>query len=326
MQVKPSPVFVSLVALSLIGGAQHLPSPESRTPSPGFEFTQVHMGLPVRIVIHARDETAARAAALIAFARIAALDRMMSDHRVDSELRRLERRSGRYVPVSRELFDVLARAVAIAEVTGGAFDPTVGPVVALWREARRTRVLPDRDALADARAGVGWRLVGLDEPRTAIRLAAPGMRLDLGGIAKGYILQEALISLRAAGITRALIESGGDLVAGDPPPRRDGWRIAVPGADPGFAARASRLANAALASSGASAQFVEIDGVRYSHVVDPRSGLGVTSPRLARVIAADGATADALATALTIIDTRSARVVAARMPGVLISIDEGSSR
>ena len=255
------------------------------------------MGLPVRIRLYAPTDEAAKTTATAAFARVAVLDRMMSDYRPDSELRRL---GTTWSPVSPELFAVLARAAEIARATGGAFDPTVGPMVALWREARQSRRMPDGMELDAAKRLVGWQLVQLDGPRHAVRLARPGMRLDLGGIAKGYILQQALATMASLGVTRALVEAGGDIVVGDAPPGRDGWSIDVTGSEAEFVARAARLTNAALATSGPSAQFVEIDGVRYSHVVDPRTGLGLTNQLTARVIVADGATADALATALTV--------------------------
>jgi FAD:protein FMN transferase len=255
------------------------------------------MGLPVRIRLYSSSEEAARTAAAAAFARIAALDQMMSDYRADSELRRL---SSAWSPVSRELFAVLERAIEIADVTGGAYDPTVGPLVALWREARQSHRLPDASAIDAAKTLVGWRLVQLDPARPAVRLAREGVRLDLGGIAKGYIIQQALQAMIPFGVTRALVEAGGDIVVGDAPPGRNGWSIDVTGSDAEFVARAARLTNAAVATSGPAAQFVEIDGVRYSHVVDPRTGLGLTNQVTARVIAANGATADALATALTV--------------------------
>ena len=149
------------------------------------------------------------------------------------------------------------------------------------------------------------------------------MRLDLGGIAKGYILEEALHTLRSAGVRRALIEAGGDIVVGDAPPDRDGWRIDVTGADREFAARAAKLTNAALATSGPTAQFVEIDGVRYSHVVDPRTGVGLTNHVTAHVIARDGATADALATALTVARAGDVPRLLSRFPGVRVSVVQG---
>jgi thiamine biosynthesis lipoprotein len=265
------------------------------------EYSEVHMGMAVRIVLHAPDDRAARAGARAAFDRIATLERILTDYRPQSELRRLQERTRQWVPVSAELFAVLDRALDLARATDGAFDPTVGPLVGLWRAARTSGRLPGPAPLDSARALVGWRHLALDTTRRAARLALPGMRLDLGAVAKGFILQDALRVLRERGLRSALLEAGGDIVVGDAPPGRDGWRIETPGADHAFAARAAALVNAALATSGPAAQFVEIEGVRYSHVVDPRTGLGLTNGITARVIAPDAATADALATAFSVL-------------------------
>ncbi len=258
------------------------------------------MGLPVRIVLYAAGEHAAREAAASAFARIADLDEKLSDYRPDSELNRLSGTSGEWVGVSSDLFRVLRRAREIAERTGGAFDPTIGPMVALWRDSRRLGTLPAQGALADARARTGWRHLEIDDKTSRARLALPGMRLDLGGIAKGFALDEALAVLASRGVRRVQIEAGGDIVVGEAPPGHRGWRIEVPGADADFARRAAALENAALSSSGGAAQFVEIDGVRYSHVVDPATGLGLTHDRTVYVICRDATTSDALATAMNV--------------------------
>lgn len=285
-----------------------------------YEFTELHLGVPVRVALYAPDDAAARAAARAAFARIVALEHKMSDYRADSELRGLERRPGEWVPVSAELFAVLARAVEIAQASAGAFDPTVGPLVALWRGARRSGRLPETDVLEAARRLVSWRKLELDSARQAVRLAMAGMGLDLGGIAKGYILDEALATLAAQGIGSALIAAGGDIAVGDAPPGAAGWRIETPYADSVVAARARVLAHAAIATSGASQQFVEIAGVRYSHVVDPGTGLGLTNAYTATVIARDGATADALATALTVLGPERGADLVARYPGTTASV------
>jgi thiamine biosynthesis lipoprotein len=284
------------------------------------------MGLPVRIVLHAADEAQARAAARAAFARIATLDAMLSDYRPDSELRQLNARAGQWTVVSAELFEVLVKAVEIARASDGAFDPTVGPLVALWRESRRTGRLPEREAVGSAGALTGWRHLAFDRPRRAVRLALPGMQLDLGGIAKGYILQDALRILRARGVASALLESGGDVVVGDAPPGRAGWQIDSGDSDAAFQARARRLTMGALATSGPTAQFIEINGVRYSHVIDPRTGLGVTNHVVARVIAQDAATADALATALTVVGQDGARRMLDRFPDVAVSVKASVTR
>lgn len=265
------------------------------------EFTEVRMGVPVRMVVHAASDSGARTAARSAYARMAELEDVMSDYRPASEVRQLEHRAGAWTAVSAELFAVLARAVEIARASDGAFDPTVGPLVALWREARHSGALPAPAALDSARARTGWALLELDPTRQAVRLARPGMRLDLGGIAKGYILQEALGTLRAHGVASALVEAGGDVVVGDAPPGRAGWRVEVAGADTALRRVAGALVNGAIATSGPTEQFVEIGGVRYSHVVDPRTGIGLTARTLTTVIAGDGATADALATALGVL-------------------------
>ncbi len=286
------------------------------------------MGMPVRIVLYAPDEAAAVRAASAAFARIASLDRAMSDYRPDSEVRDLSRLSPAPVIVSPDVFRVVCRAIAIARDTDGAFDPTVAPLVALWRDARTTGRLPARAAIDAARALTSWRRVELDAARSSIRLPDPGMRIDLGGIAKGYILQAALTTLRGAGYGAALLEAGGDTVAGDAPPGQAGWRIA--GNDPDaekdtrrlFRRGSELIARAALATSGPAAQFVEIDGVRYSHVVDPRTGWALTSSVTAHVVAADGATADALATAATVAGARGLDAIRARFPAVRIYLVE----
>jgi thiamine biosynthesis lipoprotein len=275
------------------------------------------MGVPVRVVLYTADPRRAPEAAGAAFDRIAALDRMMSDYRPDSELRTLPR--GRPVRVSPELFHVFQRALEIAAATDGAFDPTVGPLVALWREARVSGRLPAAAAIDAARARTGWRRIGIDRARRTVTVPA-GIQVDFGGIAKGYILQSAVQLLRSRGIRRVLLEAGGDIVVGDPPPGRSGWRIDVGDAGTDFRKRAGALANAALATSGPTAQFVEIDGVRYSHVVDPRTGLGVTSPIVAHVIARDATTADALATALTVLGAEGVPRIQARFPDVHVSV------
>jgi thiamine biosynthesis lipoprotein len=283
------------------------------------------MGMPVRIALHASDQAAALRAATAAFARIAALDAAMSDYRADSEIRAVARLAPAPVPVSRDVYACVSRALEIARDTGGAFDPTVGPVIALWREARATGRLPARAALQAARGLTGWRRVELDQQRQTIRLPDADMRLDLGGVAKGYILQAALETLRAEGVPSALLQAGGDIVTGDAPPGTAGWRIEL-GRNELVAdlpqISYELIANAAVATSGPSAQFVEIDGVQYSHVVDPRTGQALTTATMAHVTAPDGATADAVATAATVLGTAGLSQLRKKFPTARIQLRE----
>lgn len=270
------------------------------------------------MVIHA-EAAVARSAARAAFDRIATLEQMMSDYRPSSEVRRLQERAGGPVPVSAELFQVLHTAVEVARRTSGAFDPTVGPLVLVWRDARRQGRLPAPGTLEAARALVSWRDLALDSGAFLVTLRRAGMQLDVGGVAKGYILDRALDVLRSWGAPRALIEAGGDVVVGQAPPGRPGWQVDVPYGDTTVSRQASALVNAAIATSGPSAQFLEVDGVRYSHVIDPRTGWAVTSGAHATVIASDGARADALATALTVMKPADRERVMAGYDGVVLA-------
>jgi thiamine biosynthesis lipoprotein len=271
-------------------------------------YRQIHMGMEVRIVLYAAHDTTVQRAAKAAFQRIAMLDSTVSSYRRSSELNRLNTRSGGPpFPVSAPLFTVLQRAQQLARQSDGAFDVTVGPSVALWRRARETGQLPDEAALQDADARTGWRKIQLNETRQTVRLRADSMQLNLGGLAKGYILDQALATLSDEGVTRALIEAGGDMVMSGPPPGTDGWRIQLPGAGPEGTARTTRLSHAAVSTSGDTQQFVEIDGTRYSHVIDPRTGLGLTHRLLVTIIADDGMTADGLATTVGILGATAGR-------------------
>ncbi len=175
-----------------------------------FEFNQIRMGVDTRIVVYAPDEPLAVRTCREAYHRIAQLEAQMSDYRTDSELNLLcERAVGRWVEVSPELFFVLWRAQRLTQQTDGAFDITLGPLVALWREARRTLQLPTPAELEEARKRTGWRKVQLSPSRRAVRLERPGMRLDLGGIAKGFACDQALKTLRRYGLRRALVQMEG---------------------------------------------------------------------------------------------------------------------
>jgi thiamine biosynthesis lipoprotein len=262
------------------------------------------MGVQVRIVAYGPDQASADAAAKAAFDRVGDLEECMSDYLNDSELMRLCRRSGqRPVQVSDDLFHVLDSSRQLSQISDGAFDVTVGPLVQLWRAARKSGTLPTDAALAEARSRIGWQKMKLDPQARTVELTVPGMRLDLGGIAKGYACDEAIRVLREHGIGSALVEAGGDIVVSNPPPGRRGWAIDVT-PQSSAAQRTVTLRNQAISTSGAAAQFVEIGGVRYSHVVDPHTGLGLTNHYEATVTAPRGITSDALSTTATILGPR----------------------
>ena len=287
--------LLALVVMALAAPAGCRTAP---TPKPGrYEFTEPHMGTLWRITLFAPDAAAASNSVRAAFARVHTLDTIFTDYDPNSELLRLcARPHGTAVPVSGELFDILQKSEALSRQTEGAFDVTVGPMVQLWRRARRQRELPAPEKIATTRAVVGFEKIRLDAPRRTVTLLAPGMRLDLGGIAKGYAADEALRVLRRQGISRALVAASGDLAIGDAPPGQPGWRveIALPATSGTNHSFILSLKNCGISTSGDAEQFVELNGVRYSHIVDPRTGVGLTN-RLQVTVLADCATrSDAL--------------------------------
>lgn len=328
------------VAIVVVGASGHVipdapPGPliaaEGRAPQ-RFEFESKHMGTTFRVVLYAGDATTAKAAADAAFARVADLDNCMSDYKPTSELMQLCKAFATEVgdprKVSDDLFFVLTKAGELSKRSDGAFDITVGPVVQLWRHARRTQELPDPKEFAAARAKVGYEKVKLDPAKKTVQLTTPGMQLDLGGIAKGYAADEALKLLKEKfGITRALVAAAGDIACGDPPPGKDFWSVDIAPIAKSQKPRTLRLANAAVSTSGDLEQFVVIKGVRYSHVLDPKTGLGLTGRRSVTVVAPNGTTADSMTKAVSVLPPEQALKLVEDTPGaaayvVVLDADE----
>jgi thiamine biosynthesis lipoprotein len=302
-------LFTAVSALACVGQ-----EPRRRT------YEHPAMGTTFRLVLFADERDAADAAAGAAFARVDALERRLSDWRPDSEVRRLTdeleatslnaRRA-----VSADLFAVLAAAERWAVRSDGAFDVTVGPYVRLWRRSMRQGEVPSAERLAAAGRGVGWSRLRLDEHTRAVEVGAADMRIDLGGIAKGYALDQVLLELEARGIESALVDGGGDVAVSAPPPGELSWHVRL---DSGASAPSAALsiARGAVATSGDAYRFVDIGGVRYSHLIDPRTGWALTTRTAATVIAPDGMTADALASALCVLGPPAGLALVETLPEV----------
>ena len=281
-----------------------------------FEVEQVQMGSPFLFTCYAPSEEAAKNACRDAGRRVKAIAAALSDYHDASELNRLadSYTVGEPVEVSDDLFRVLTKAKEVSEASGGAFDVTVGPLVRRWRRVRREGVLPTAEERADLLDRVGWEVITLDAEARTVTFTRPGVRPDLGAVAKGYAADEALKVLAAAGITRALIDAGGDLRAGESPPETRGWFVEVE-AEAAKVPTFLSLKTGAVATSGDRYKGVEIDGVRYSHILDPRTGLGLTNGVTATVTAADAVTADALASAVCVLGVEDGLALLERTAG-----------
>ena len=283
------------------------------------EFRAVHMGTEWRIVLYAPDKPTAEKASKAAFARVAELEMVMSDYNPKSELMKLcaanDGDPGKPIHLSSDLFDVLKKADAVSSASDGAFDITVGPLVKLWRVARKVKEKPAAQDLAAAKELVGYKLMAIDAKASTVTLAKAKMRLDLGGIGKGYAADKALEVLKEQGCPRALIAASGDITVGDAPPGKDRWEVEIASITEDRPTRKLKLANQSVSTSGDLFQHVEIDGIRYSHLLDPKTGLGLTGRRSATFIAPKGWQADALTKVASVMEPAKALKVIEGYPG-----------
>jgi thiamine biosynthesis lipoprotein len=303
--------------IALLAAADQIPAAEPAR----FEFEEPHMGTRFRIVVHATDKDTAITAATAAFKRVRELEAVLSDYKSSSETMKLgaanDREPGKTFSIGDDLAAVLGYALDVSKQSDGAFDVTIGPLSKLWREARKANQLPAEADRTAALAKVGWKNVELDRERKAVRLKLAGMRLDFGGIGKGYAADAALAVLKSHGCSRALVAAAGDITVGDPPPDRDAWLVDVEPLGAGKPKIHVKLTNASVSTSGDLYQFVEIGGERYSHLLNPKTGLGLMGFVRATVVAKHGWQADAL--------TKAACLMPAEQATKLIDSLEGTA-
>jgi thiamine biosynthesis lipoprotein len=290
-----------------------------RTSLQRFEYSLPRMGTIFRIEMYAASDEEASRAAEAAFDRAEQLEQIMSDYRADSELSRLMRDGhAAPFPVSSDLYSVLAKSLWVSRISDGSFDVSIAPLVDLWRTARKDKRLPDPAEIAKAKALVDYRNIELDPVHHTVFLERAGMKLDLGAIGKGYAADQMLAVLQSQGIHRALVVAGGEVVTSEPPPGSSGWKVRIDTADADarVAPCTLLLKGHAVSTSGDEHQFLEVNGHRYSHIINPRTGWALEGKSSTTVIARDSTTADALATAFSTMSVSDGIRVAQSLPGV----------
>ena len=283
-----------------------------------YEFSHPQMGTMFKIVLYANDSLSAVYASQKAFLRLDELNLILSDYREDSEINQLCRTagSGQSIKVSDDLWGIMQASVKAAQLSQNNFDITIGPLVQLWRRMKRQKELPSTNQIDEARTKVGIEHIVSDAATQSILLKKQGMRIDFGGIGKGYAEDEMMKVLQAHGINAAIIEGGGNIVISDAPPllhanTANGWKVIINHKE-------YYLSNCGVSTSGDLYQFVEIDGLKYSHIVDPKTGIGVTVPRQLSIISADGTSSDWLSTALYLMKKKAGKKLARRMKARII--------
>jgi thiamine biosynthesis lipoprotein len=297
------------------------------------------MGTIAHIIAVAPDQRTANKSIEASFQQLYNIETLMSYHRDDSELANINRNAYKTsVKVSPQTFEVIQKAIEFSSLSDGAFDITVGPLMDLWRSAAEANAVPDDAKLAEVRAKVGCEKVVLDANQMSIQFAVEGMKLDLGGIAKGYAIDKAVEAMRNYGAVGGMVDVGGNIRCfGTPPKGKTHWLIGLQdpdvkseirnlsddSQDPKFEIPIGmssepllvlKLTNAAVATSGHYRRFALIQGKKYSHIIDTKTGSGSDKLASVTVIAKDAITADALSTAVTVLGAEKGLALVKKLP------------
>ena len=283
-----------------------------------FSFTESKMGAPFTVVFYLNDSVEAARVAKRCFIIVDSFNFIFSDYIDTSELSKLSATAGinaQATIVSPALYDILLKSKKAYELSEGAFDITMGPLSKLWRKSRKHHQFPNDSTVKSVRNLIGFDKLVIDTVNKTVRLTQIGMQLDLGGIAQGYVAQKIIDFLHTQDINNALVNASGDIVMSGAPIDKKGWVIGVnvPETTDELLTQKLVLQNISVTTSGDAYQFIEKDGIKYSHIIDPTTGYGVTSQRNVTAIAADGTTADWLATACSILSIKKAKKLASSL-------------
>ena len=278
-----------------------------------YTYSMQKMGSPFNLVIYAEAKQLADSAASQSFKLIDSINIICSDYDRSAELFKLRYAVvGKPIKVSSILMELLCTASQAYKDSYGSFDITVGPLSRLWRNARTSQLFPTATAINEARKCIGFNKIQIDSSAQTITFLQPNMQLDMGGIAKGYAADKVLALLQSFGITNALVDAGGDMVAFGKPSQKKGWRVGVniPGQQEALWKRKLILSNKAVATSGDAYQYMLHNGKKYAHIIDARTGYGVTFQRNVTVVSPSATTADWLATACSILTLSQVKILA----------------
>ena len=286
-----------------------------------YHFSAPKMGSPFNLVLWVDDSVSAKNHADACFQLIDSLNHIFSNYDSTSELSYINHQAGMQStlvsPLMWELLQISKKAYCESK---GAFNIAMGPITSLWRNARHEKIFPTSAAIKKQLKLCHFQDIQWDTIHHSIYLPLKGMQLDVGGIGKGYIAQKVITLLQSRGVKYALADAGGDIVMSQVPSPQQGWKVGIniPEKSDDLLPQVLSIQNKSVATSGDVYQFIEHKGVKYSHIIDPQTGYGVTSLRNVTVIANDGATADWLATACSILPLQEAKLVASAQQAELL--------
>jgi len=278
-----------------------------------FSYSEMKMGSPFNLIIVSTDSIKAKHLAQKSFQLVDSLSHIFSNYDSSSELSKINTSAG-LLPykMSATMLDLVQKSQYAYIQSKGAYDISIGPLSSLWRNARKTKLFPEASTVLATKKLVGLGQVKINKRLGTIFLPVSSMQLDFGGIAKGYIAQRVIDYLKTSGIQQALADAGGDIVMSGAPLNQKGWLVGVnvPETTDDLLNKKLQLSNCSVATSGDVYQYIEKNGVKYSHIINPITGYGVTNLRNVTIIAKTGATADWLATACSILPIKEAKKLA----------------
>lgn len=288
-----------------------------------YQDTRAFMGTPVSITVFAEDVDKATKAISSAYGKIAELEALFSKHNENGDIARLNHAQTNKVKVSPTAFELIKKAVEFGQTSKGAFDITVEPILRVWEKAVERNALPSTDELKTAIDLTGYTNIILEPKSHEVGFSKPGMSIDVGGIAKGYIVGEAIETLKSNNISQGLVVAGGDMyVLGNNPERGSNWLIGIKNPlKPEENIKYIEVSDKAVATSGHYMRFYTVQDKQYSHIVDPRNGWPVQD-KIASVtiVASDGTMADALSTAICVLGPEEGLKLAESLPEVEVFI------
>jgi len=267
------------------------------------------MGSPFNIIFYHTDSAEAASLAKECLLIVDSLNNIFSDYNSESEVGKLAlQKNLTDIKASGELFEMIVKSKDAWARSGKTFDITIGALTQLWRKAKKENSFPSEGEIKAAKDLTGFKNLIINERSKTIAFKKQGIRFDFGGIVPGYVAQRVIDFLKTKNINIALVDASGDIVMSDAPPAKDGWTIGInlPENENEIWDKKLELKNFAVSTSGDVYRYTIHNGIKYSHIIDPRTGYGVTSQRNVTVITKYGADADWLATACSILPIKKA--------------------
>jgi len=290
--------------------------------SPIVKETRTLMDTFCEISCYSADKDKAAFAIGMAFEEMKRIESVFSKFDENSEVSKINKLAGLdKLGVSKEVFGLAKRSVYYSRISGGAFDITVAPLMEVWGFVRKHGVVPDKEAIENALKGVGYKNIELDPDGESIKFLNKGTKVDFGGIAKGYAVDRAKDMLISHGIKSGLINLGGNIFALGNSPGKKSWKVGVQ--DPrnkGKLLYSFELTNKAISTSGNYERFFEIEGKRYSHIINPVTGIPCQGIISVTVVADSAEEADALSTAIFVMGEEKGLLLARSIKDVKVLI------